>query len=240
MRQLRLNCDLAEGAGLDERIIPLIDMANIACGLHAGSWEESARDVALAREHGVMIGAHPGYPDREHFGRRSLEMGPRLLRSALAYQIGALEGICRAEGAKLEYVKPHGALYNDMMRDQGLFESIVRWVADLAPGAGLMLLAVGDPAPYREIADRYGVGLIYELFADRNYLPDGSLVPRSHPEAVIHDPARVVERIRRYREEGVIADLEGRPLRLEADSVCVHGDTPEALEMIEALRNVTR
>ena len=235
---LKLNSDLGEGVGNEARIMPLIDQANIACGGHAGDEETMRECVRLAREHGVEIGAHPGYPDRENFGRRSMDLGERELRELLEEQIGRLREIARAEEADLAYVKPHGALYNDMMRDPELFERIVSTVAGIDPNLRLMILSTPEGERCETIARRYGIGLIHELFADRHYTPEGKLVPRSEPDAVIHDPEHVLKRIRHYREQGHLLCREGTPLRLRGDSLCVHGDNPEAIALVEALRRV--
>lgn len=235
---LKLNSDLGEGIGNEARIMPLIDQANIACGGHAGDEETMRECVRLAREHGVEIGAHPGYPDRENFGRRSMQLEEEQLRELLAEQIGRLREIARAEGVDLAYVKPHGALYNDMMRDPELFERIVAAVAEIDPNLRLMILSTPEGERYEAIARRYGIGLIHELFADRHYTPEGKLVPRSEPDAVIHDPEDVLERIRHYRERGHLLCRKGTPLKLRGDSLCVHGDNPEAIALVEALRGV--
>jgi len=235
---LKLNSDLGEGIGNEARIMPLIDQANIACGGHAGDEETMRECVRLAREHGVEIGAHPGYPDRENFGRRSMQLEEEQLRELLAEQIGRLREIARAEGVDLAYVKPHGALYNDMMRDPELFERIVAAVAEIDPKLRLMILSTPEGERYEAIARRYGIGLIHELFADRHYTPEGKLVPRSEPDAVIHDPEDVLERIRHYRERGHLLCRKGTPLKLRGDSLCVHGDNPEAIALVEALRGV--
>jgi len=233
-----LNCDLGEGMPYDAEIMPLIDMANLACGGHAGSPVLMRKNILLAQQHHVQIGAHPGYPDRENFGRHSTQLSPEVLEAEIQYQIAGLEGICRAHGTKLFYVKPHGALYNDMMRDPKIFETVVRAVVGYNRNLPLMILSSQQNVTYTKVAKRYGLGLIYELFADRNYTDEGLLVPRSEPDAVIHDVSQIVTRVRRYQEQGVWLSLRGASLDLRADTLCVHGDTPEALAVTRVLRDV--
>lgn len=234
---LRLNCDLGEGVGNDAAIYPLIDQANIACGGHAGSEQIMEDNVRLAKRHGVEIGAHPGYPDPENFGRVSIPLSPGELAQTIQEQIGDLEAIAHAHGLKLGYVKPHGALYNDMMRDEKIFDTIAQTVAQIDPHLDLMILSSPRNEVYESIAARYGIPLRYELFADRNYTPEGHLVPRTEPHALLHDPGQIVERIRYYLESGTLEAYDGTPLKLRGDSLCVHGDNPEAIAVIEALRD---
>jgi UPF0271 protein len=233
-----LNCDLAEGAGYDASIVPWIDQANVACGVHAGSAPVMRLTLRLAREHGVGVGAHPGYPDREHFGRVHLDLSAEELESWLFYQIGALDALARSEGLGLDYVKPHGALYNDMMRDTDLFGTIVRTVHRYDPGLRLMMLAVPDPEPFRSIAKQWGIETIGELFADRNYSAEGRLLPRSHPEALIGDAGRIERRIAHYLASGEWLSVEGKVLPLEGESLCVHGDNPHAEEIVRRLHGL--
>ena len=237
---IKLNCDMGEGMAYDAQIMPLIDMANLACGFHAGSPEVMRGNILLAQQYHVEIGAHPSYPDREHFGRLSMHLPAQELTALLQYQIGGLEALCRANGSTLSYIKPHGALYNDMMRDAGLFEEIVRAVATCNPKLKIMILSSVHNSDYAAIASKYGVTLLYELFADRNYTNEGALVPRSHPEAVIEDVVQIVERVRHYLSYGELISLEGVPLRLQGDTLCVHGDNESSLAVIRALRDVLR
>ncbi len=234
---LRLNCDLGEGAGNDAAIYPLIDQANIACGGHAGSEQTMEENIRLAKQYGVEIGAHPGYPDPENFGRVSIPLSPEALAQILREQIGRLEAIAHAHGLKLGYVKPHGALYNNMMRDEAIFETIAQTVSQIDPHLDLMILSSPRNEEYESIAARYGIPLRYELFADRNYTPEGHLVPRTEPHALLHDPGKIVKRIQHYLETGFLEAYDETPLRLRGDSLCVHGDNPEAIAVIEALRD---
>ena len=235
---IKLNCDMGEGMAYDAKIMPLIDMANLACGFHAGSPALMRENILLAQQYGVQIGAHPSYPDRENFGRMSMVLPMQELTALLQYQIAGLDGLCRANGTQLSYVKPHGALYNDMMRDSALFETIVQAVAAYDASLQLMVLSSAHNSAYAGIASKYGVTLLYELFADRHYTDEGRLVPRGEPNAVIEDVSQIVQRIRDYRESGVLQSLHGKPLKLPGDSLCVHGDNEASLAVIKALRDV--
>ena len=235
---MRLNCDMGEGMPFDAEIMPLIDMANLACGAHAGDEALMRANVRLAKKHGVMIGAHPAYPDRENFGRVSMQMAPVRLRQLLHEQIGRLEQICRGEGTPLSYVKPHGALYNDMMRDERIFETIAEAIASYRSDLQLMVLSTPDNGRYRLLSQKYGIVLLYELFADRNYTDQGYLQPRTAQDAVIHDVDRIVERVVSYQHSGVLHSIGGKRLQLAGDSLCVHGDNEASLAVIKALRDV--
>jgi UPF0271 protein len=234
---IKLNCDLGEGMPHDAQIIPRIDQANIACGFHAGSATQMRETILLAQQHGVEIGAHPSYPDREHFGRISMPLPASELTALVQYQVGALQALCRANGTALTYVKPHGALYNDMMQDIGLFETLVRAVAAYDASLDLMILSTTQNNTYTAIASRHGIKLLYEIFADRNYTDAGTLVPRNKPDAVIEDADQIVERIKQYQHEGLLYSLHGKALTLEGDSLCVHGDNTASLAIIKALRD---
>ena len=232
MQPLQLNCDMGEsfGAwtmGMDEAVMPHVHSANIACGFHASDPSTMRRTVALAVQHGVRIGAHPAYPDLVGFGRRSMACSAQEVEDLLLYQVGALDGICRAEGASLSYVKPHGALYNDMMKQHALLTAVMRAVARFNPQLPLMLLARRDNSE----AD-----LLFEAFADRGYDPDGYLLPRNQPGAVHHDPERILAQALSFaRGEPIIAS-DGSQLTLHADSLCVHGDNAESVAVVARIR----
>lgn len=197
MNNLLLNCDIGEsfGAwrmGLDAEVMPLIDCANIACGFHAGDPGTMRRTVALAVEHGVRIGAHPGYPDLVGFGRRSLACSAQEVEDLLLYQIGALDGLCRAQGTRVRYVKPHGALYQDMMRDPAILAAVLRALAAYDRTLPLMLMSTRDNTAARALGEAHGIELWFEAFADRAYDGAGYLVSRSQPGAVHHDAETVL------------------------------------------------
>lgn len=233
-----LNSDLGEGFGPwrlapDDELMPLISSANIACGFHAGDPRIMEHTIRQAREHNVGIGAHPGYPDRVGFGRRTMTATPDEVRTDVLYQIGAIAGFCRAAGTELQHVKAHGALYNLAVKDAATAEAIATAVRQfdseliffVLPGSELE--AAGASA---------GLHLAREAFADRGYMPDGSLVPRSRPDAIITDHGLVVRRMVRLVREGVVEAVDGSDLRLNADTICLHSDTPSALEIARAIR----
>ena len=238
---LLLNCDMGESFGAwtmgnDELAMPLVDQANLACGYHAGDPLTMQRSVALAVRHGVRIGAHPAYPDLQGFGRRHLACSPDEVRAQVLYQLGALDAFCRAAGTALAYVKPHGALYNDLVRDDALLAAVLDACAGYRPGLPLMVLALADNGRERRLAESAGVPLLFEAFADRAYQSDGQLAPRRLAGAVHHDPARILDQALAIARGEPFADLDGKPLRLRADSLCVHGDNPDALAVLRRLR----
>jgi len=239
---LKLNCDLGEGFGIyrigdDNQIMPYINMANLACGFHASDPTHMYESVRLAKVCDVTIGAHPSYPDLQGFGRRVIQMSAAEIKAMLLYQIGALEAICKVEGTSVSYVKPHGALYNEMMRDLTLFETIVQTISSYRSTLPLVILSLPDVSVYERIADQYGVKLLYELFADRNYTDEGRLVPRGEPHAVISDESEVVARVEKLLKDGVIESVHGKVLHLRGDTLCIHSDTPTAQNLVRTLRN---
>jgi UPF0271 protein len=238
MPSIDLNCDMGEGHGGrglddDEALAPLISSMNVACGFHASDPATMRRTVRLAKQHGVAVGAHPSYPDRAGFGRRSLGATPEEVRDDVTYQVGALWAFCRAEGVPLRHVKPHGALYNAAARDEALAAAVCQaaWAVD--PALAVVGLAGSRMAA---VARRLGVRWVGEAFADRAYGRDGALVPRAEPGAVIHDPSLVAERAVRLAREGRVAAMDGSDLEVEARTLCVHGDTPGAVELVKAVR----
>ncbi len=236
---LRLNCDMGESfgswrMGLDSEVMPYIDMSNIACGFHAGDPLVMNITVKLAKQYGVTVGAHPGYPDLVGFGRRSLKCSAKEIESFIIYQISALDGFCKINGVDLEYVKPHGALYNDMMKDEEVFKAVVKGIKSYNSGLKLMILSSSKNEKYQEIAS--DLKLIYEVFADRAYMDDGSLMPRSMDGSVLHDEKDVLKRLEILVRKGVIISHTGKELKLQADSMCVHGDNEKALELVKNLR----
>jgi UPF0271 protein len=233
-----LNCDLGESfgpwtMGQDGEVLASITSANIACGFHAGDPAVMRRTVRLAREAGVAVGAHPGFPDLAGFGRRELHVTPVEARDLVLYQVGALAAMAAAEGATLEHVKPHGALYNMAARDRRLADAIAEAVRAFDSSlvlfglAGSALLAAGEAA---------GLRVASEVFADRAYEPDGSLASRTRPGAVLHDRPAVVARAVSMARDGHVAAADGSRVALRADTICVHGDTPGAADLARALR----
>ena len=218
MMDIDLNADLGEGAGFDAELMPLITSANVCCGLHAGGPVEIAQTLRLAASHGTTIGAHPGYADREHFGRREQEPGPDEVISLCLYQLGAIAALARQSHQDVKYLKPHGALYNQACRDQAIAEP----VAIVASLWGLPV--VGLPGSELERACRGRVSFVAEGFADRRYRSDGSLVPRTEPDAFVHDPAEAVDQVERLIRTNRVR------------TICVHGDNPQAVAFTRAVR----
>jgi UPF0271 protein len=234
--RIDFNCDMGEsfGAytmGLDGDMIQNVTSANIACGFHAGDPAWMRTTVRLAEAHGVGIGAHPGFPDLRGFGRRALQATPSEVRDDLIYQIGALTAFTRAK--RLQHVKPHGALYNGAVTRADLAQATADAVLDVDPSLILVVLA---GSPWVSIAERAGVRVGREVFADRAFRADGTLVPRAEPGAVIHDVQAVVERSLRLVTEHDVTAITGETVRLDADTICLHGDTPGAVSLARALR----
>ena len=231
--RIDLNCDMGEGAGFDEEIMPLVTSANVACGFHAGDPTSLRATLRLARRHGVAVGAHPAYPDREGFGRAAVARSPEQVRDDVVYQVAALGGLCRAEGVALGHVKPHGALYNAAAQDRALAQAICEAVRAVDPGLRVVCLA---GSPMAEVVRAAGLACGEEAFADRAYTEQGTLVPRSQPGAVILDPARVAEQVSALAREGRVTSAGGRVVPVRAETVCVHGDTPGAVALLRAIR----
>lgn len=220
---------------LDTQIMPYIDMANLACGFHAGDPVTMHRSIKDAKANGVRIGAHPSYHDLKGFGRREMRCSEEEVIALVLYQLGALDGICKFHDTSVSYLKPHGALYNMMMKDLSLFTSICKAVSKYDTNIKLMILATTQNEPYVTLAKKFGISLLYEVFADRAYRDDGSLVPRSQDGAVLHSEKEILKRARLLRNEGYIETINGLKLPLEADTLCVHGDNAQALTLIQAL-----
>ncbi|TNF01246.1 MAG: LamB/YcsF family protein [Gammaproteobacteria bacterium] len=241
MGRLLINADMGESfgpwvMGLDEHVMPHVDLANVACGFHASDPHVIRKTVRLANAHGVKVGAHPSYPDLVGFGRRSIACSPDEVEDLVLYQIGALSGICQAEGGRLHYVKPHGALYNDMVQDRSLFEAVVKAVRDFDANLPLMTMAARDNTMEREVARQYGVTLWFEAFADRAYDPDGRLVSRRTPGAVHDDTQAILAQALTIAKGEPLTAIDGSQLVLEANTLCVHGDNSESIAAIRSIR----
>jgi len=232
-----INCDLGEGCGpddtsADEAVMPFITSANIACGFHAGDPLTIEKSVKSAIRHEVGIGAHPGYPDREGFGRRTVRMSHEELRALILYQAGAVKGITEAAGGKMQHVKPHGALYNAAATDYEMAAVIAQAVRDL--DNTLTLVGLSGSELIRAARDA-GLTCASEVFADRAYNDDGTLVSRSTMGAVLHDTATVIERAVRMITEKTVVSVTGKIIAIEADTVCIHGDNEMAAAFAENL-----
>ncbi len=239
--QIDINSDVGESFGVyqlghDEALIPLISSANIACGFHAGDPGVMRRTIELAKNHGVAVGAHPGYPDLLGFGRRHLDVSPSEIRDYVIYQVGALQAFATGAGLKVQHVKAHGALYNRGERDVDVFGIMAKAVAEI--DRDMILVAMSGPKrrDLTDIGRHYGIRIAFESFADRAYHADGTLVSRREPGAVIHDPAVVAQRVVNLVKEGKVTAVDGRDIVLESDTVCLHGDNPAALKLAEAIR----
>ncbi|MBZ4654170.1 MAG: hypothetical protein JG781_1509 [Peptococcaceae bacterium] len=233
-----LNSDLGEsfGAytlGMDEAVLGVITSANIACGMHAGDPQVIAATVKMAAQKGVGIGAHPGYPDLQGFGRRNMALSPAEVKDYVIYQIGALEAFARAAGQKLQHVKPHGAMYNMAAKDYGLALAIAEGVKSVNPE--LILLALANSEMVKAAQD-VGLRVAQEVFADRAYNADGTLVARGTPGAMIHDKRVAIPRVVRMVTEGKVTAINGEDIAISADSICVHGDNPEAIHFVREIR----
>lgn len=236
--RIDLNSDLGEGfgpfrVGADDELFPLISSANVACGFHGGDPLKMMQTVARAAANDVAVGAHPGFPDRGGFGRRTLLASPDEIHADVVYQIGALMGCCVAAGVPMQHVKAHGALYNLAVKDRAVADAIARAVADV--DAGLRFFALPG-SELERAGEAAGLRVAREAFADRAYHDDGSLVARSLPGSVIHDPDLAAARIVRLIETGEIDTIEGGTLRVHADTICLHSDTPTAVPIARALR----
>lgn len=238
MISVDLNCDLGEsfGAykiGLDEQVIPYITSANVACGFHAGDPKVMAKTVAMCRQYGVQVGAHPGYPDLQGFGRRNMQVSPEDAKYDVMYQVGALKAFCDSEGIALHHVKPHGALYNMAGKDYRLALAICEGIKAIDPNLKIMGLYGSCMI---QAAKDISLPYINEVFADRGYQADGSLVPRTQPGAMIEDEEIAIKRVIRMVKEGKVTAVTGEDIAISADSICVHGDGPKALEFVKRIR----
>ena len=238
MISVDLNCDLGEsfGAytiGMDEAVIPLITSANVACGYHAGDPLVMAQTVERCRTAGVHIGAHPGFPDLMGFGRRNMNVSPAEAKAYIQYQLGALLAFCRASGVSMHHVKPHGALYNMAAKDEKLARAIVEGICEVDDRLTLLALSGSEMLL---AAEKAGLRAASEVFADRAYQANGTLVPRSQPGAMITDENEAIARVVRMVTEGVVTSIDGIDVPLRADSICVHGDGEKALLFVQKIR----
>jgi UPF0271 protein len=241
MKTIDLNCDMGESSGayrlgMDDEVIRHITSANIACGWHAGDPLVMERTVGQAVAYGVGVGAHPGYPDLLGFGRRNLDCTPAEVRAYMIYQIGALQGFCRAHGTRLRHVKPHGALYLTAVENEAVARAVAEAILRVDPGLMFVALAGAKGRVMQQVGRNLGLKVAYEAFPDRAYTPEGTLAPRSQPGAVIKDPALVAERALRMATEGRIVAVDGTLLEIEAQTLCVHGDNPAAVELVRSIR----
>jgi len=236
--KIDLNSDLGESYGAwtmgdDAAMLALVSSANVACGFHAGDPAGILATLRAAAERGVAVGAHVSYPDLAGFGRRDMEISSRDLCAAVIYQIGALQGLAAAAGTRVRYVKPHGALYNRIARDEAQARDVIAALQAVDASLPLVVLAGSKLVGWAREA---GLRVVQEAFADRGYRADGSLVPRNEPGAVLHDPDAVAARMLQLTREGTVTAHDGGTVCIAAESICVHGDSPGAVAMAERLR----
>ena len=228
-----INADLGEGAGHDEQLLQLVTSANIACGLHAGDDQTMRATLLAAKQRGVAVGAHPSFNDRENFGRREISIPANELIAIVAYQLGAFAAMAESVGMRPQHMKPHGALYNMAARDEEIADAVVQAVCRF----DRELIVFAPPASaLSRAAEASELQVAREVFADRNYMRDGSLVPREHPQALLHDPEEAANRVFRMLREDKVQAIDGSDVDVHADTVCLHGDTPGAVSFARELR----
>jgi len=234
-----LNCDLGEKVhDNDGLIMPFINMANIACGFHASDPLTIHNTIKLALTHKVSIGAHPSYNDRDNFGRVSIVYSREELIAIIQYQLGAIQAICRQQNTQLNYVKPHGALYNDMMKNSEIFETVCMAISSFDKYLPLVIQAIPNTEEVKAIASKYQLSLMFEAFADREYTDEGFLVSRQEENAIIHDANKIIQRCETLLQHQYFESVTGNKLTLRVDTLCVHGDNPAAIEITKQLRQL--
>ena len=239
---LMLNCDLGESYGSwkmgnDEAVMPHIDQANVACGFHGGDPLVMKNTLAMAQQHNVMVGAHPAYPDLVGFGRRSMQCSAAEISAFIHYQVAAIDGMAKIQGLELAYVKPHGALYNDMMAKESVRIPIMQAIAEFHRPVRLMLQATPEADQHRKEAAELGIDLWFEAFADRCYDDDGKLLSRTKPGAV-HSREKMLAQVEQICKQGTVTSVSGHTLQLKPDTLCVHGDNEEGIAAIIEIRNI--
>lgn len=233
-----LNCDMGESYGSwtmgdDEAVMEWVDMANVACGFHASDPHVMSKTIKLANHYNTKVGAHPGYQDLVGFGRRSIPHSMREITELVCYQVGALKALCQHHGSQLHYVKPHGALYNDMMANTQIFNAVSEAVSGF--GIPLMILSTANNQKFLDIADNYDLPLLLEAFADRAYLNNGQLAPRSLSGSVYTHQDDIYNQVMQIVNYGSVTTIEGERLEIEADTICVHGDNPQSIALIKRI-----
>jgi UPF0271 protein len=241
VEKIDLNCDMGEsfGAyklGMDEEVIQYVSSANIACAWHAGDPSVMDRTVEMAVEHGVGVGAHPSYPDLLGFGRRNMDCTMEDVRNYVVFQVGALQAFCNVYGTKLQHVKPHGALYLTAVENEEVARVVAEAIVSVNPELLYVALAGAKGELMTRIGREVGLKVVYEAFPDRAYTPEGTLLSRRQPGAVVKDPQEVSERALRMVKEGVVIAVDGTTIPLEAQTLCVHGDTPTAVDLVRSIR----
>lgn len=239
---MKLNCDMGESFGKytlgnDFNVMPSIHMANIACGFHAGDAGVMEETVKAAVANHVEIGAHPGFPDLQGFGRRNMDVSPDETRQYIIYQAGALDAFCRVHGSHLSYIKPHGAMYNSMMVNDDLMGGIMQGATQYGSGVKLMIQATPNWEHHQKMAENFGVELLWEAFADRSYEDNGSLRNRKYDDALLTEE-QIVDRVTVLVKHGTITSITGKTLSFPIDALCVHGDSPAGVKQIKQIREL--
>jgi UPF0271 protein len=239
---MKLNCDMGESfghwqLGMDEAAMPHIDMANIACGFHASDPLIMQKTVALAKQYNVAVGAHPGYPDLVGFGRRHMQCAADEIQALILYQVGALAAFCQQQNIPLSYVKPHGALYNDMMQDEATLIAILKGIAAFSANLPLMLMAQADNSRCEALAAQFKVPLLFEAFADRRYTDSGSLQDRRQAGAVFTQQSQIINQAVQIAKQGFVTSNTGKLIQLNANTLCVHGDNAQSIAAIAQIKS---
>ncbi len=240
---MKLNCDIGESfgswsMGADAEIMPYIDMANIACGFHASDPQHMSDTVALAHKHNVVIGAHPSYPDLLGFGRKDMVFSASEIINMVLYQVGALQAICSSHGTAVSYVKPHGALYNLMMRDTQTYITLLRAMSSLDMKIPLMIMSNHRREEFIQLAKKFDVELIFEAFCDRSYTDEGSLQSRNIKGAVYSDIEKIKKQALKLIKENSVISSSGKEIPIVAQSICVHGDSDFAVNAVKQVRKI--
>lgn len=242
---MKLNCDMGESfgswtKGMDAEVMPYIDMASIACGFHASDPVTMDLTITMAMAENVSIGAHPGYPDLLGFGRRDMDFEPAELEAILVYQIAALDGLCRARGTAIDYVKPHGALYNRMMVDDKVLSVVMKAVRNYAPHCPLVVMATPEADAILAQSAKLGIDVWFEAFSDRAYSDEGRLVKRSIKNAVHDTPEAIERQVTQIMSEGCVTSISGKRIPIKADTICIHGDSSHAVDAARHMRKVVQ
>lgn len=238
---IRLNYDIGESFGIwkmgsDEEVMPYIHMANIACGFHASDSLTMNKTVSLAKKYDITIGAHPSYQDLVGFGRRSILCSLEEIKSIILYQLGALQAFCRANGTSVSYVKPHGALYTDMMKDENIFKAVLNAISSFDKNIKLVVISGPKNEAYKHTAMFYGIELLFEVFVNRNYTDEGVIISKYQPEAFIKDELEIVQRVNTLKEKGFILSINNQRVFLEVDTIFLHDGMTYSLELIKLIR----
>ena len=240
---MKVNCDMGEAFGSwemgnDSELMPLVDMANIACGFHASDPQIMERTVRLAVQSGTSIGAHPGYPDLQGFGRRDMAIPTADIRALILYQVGALDAICKANNSRVDYVKPHGALYHRVFSDKAVMSVVMQALHDYNDQLSLLVLATPDSDSIRRLADTHKIEVQFEAFADRAYADNGMLLSRSIAGSVYKTADQVRAQTEQIMKRGSVTSVNGNLVAFQADTLCIHGDEPNAVQTAQLIREV--